>query len=317
VPLHFRRLITACCCVAYLLFEEASGHVLKRFLLENVALLRPSSKHVTGGDGDTPLAVSTYITNRNMAVMTLVAWPCLFLVGNAWPYRWRTPLSIAVSGAVALTAIISAHETSMIAIVLSAIVLLIAFRLPRLAAGIVAAGWIAATVLVVPAAKVAFHQAELQSAKWLPNSARHRIVLWAYTAEEVAQHPLIGVGVASTKVLDARRGPKVELAPGTPYEWRSAPHAHNVYLQTWYELGAVGAALLLALGLAIIQQIRRLPTAVAPYALASFSASAVAASFSWGMWQAWFMAALGLAAMLVAVVIAIPPSGQDAIRPEG
>jgi O-antigen ligase len=82
------------------------------------------------------------------------------------------------------------------------------------------------------------------------------------------------------------------------YPLRTGPHAHNVYLQTWYELGAIGAVLFMALGLGVLRSIAHVPTTLLPYALASFAAASIVGAFSWGMWQAWFMAGFGIAAVL-------------------
>ena len=83
--------------------------------------------------------------------------------------------------------------------------------------------------------------------------------------------------------------------------WKTGPHSHNEFLQTWYELGAVGAILLLAAGCAVILSIGRLSPAVQPFMLAQFAGFFVMAAFSWGMWQSWLMALPGLAALYAAM----------------
>ena len=65
--------------------------------------------------------------------------------------------------------------------------------------------------------------------------------------------------------------------------WKTGPHSHNEFLQTWYELGAVGVILLLAAGCAVIGYIGRLPPAnLRPFMLAQFAVFFVMAAFSWG-----------------------------------
>ena len=46
-------------------------------------------------------------------------------------------------------------------------------------------GWITATLLVVPIATYSYERGELHFASWLPHTARQRIILWGYTAEQV------------------------------------------------------------------------------------------------------------------------------------
>ena len=47
-------------------------------------------------------------------------------------------------------------------------------------------GWVVACLLVVPLVAVAYQQ-QLHFAEWLPHTARQRIILWGYTAGEVAK----------------------------------------------------------------------------------------------------------------------------------
>ena len=72
-------------------------------------------------------------------------------------------------------------------------------------------------------------------------------------------------------------------------------------------LGAVGALLLLVAGVVGLRALAGLPAADQPYAYASFVAATVIASFSWGMWQPWFMCAFGI--WIVALLV-----GLDAAR---
>jgi O-antigen ligase len=245
-----------------------------------------------------------------MAAMTLLLWPVLLLTWRGAQVRSRVLLPILLLIGVAPTAAMSAHETSIIALAASAALLLFAIRAPRAALAIAAAGWLSLTLLIVPLASWSFHSAEFHKAGWLPNSARQRIVIWAYAASEVSNRPLTGIGVAATKPLDARRDAKVEVVPGTRYQWRSSPHTHNVYLQTWYELGAIGAALLCAFGLLLLRAISQLPPAARPAALATFVAAMLTGAFSWGLWQAWFLAAFAVTALSGALAVEIDSRGN-------
>lgn len=295
----------------YLLIEELSGHFIKWLLFTALPFIRPVGKLISDTDGQ--VAIAGYITNRNMAALALALWPMLLMMRTGLK-RDRGMIATAIIVVCVLVTLgLSKHETSLIALAASAVVLAIGFVWPKLALSIVAAGWVVATLLVVPLASWGAHGAQLYSAQWLPNSARHRVVLWAYTAEQVQHRPLHGVGAASTKAIDARRGPKVEPLAGTQYEWRSGPHAHNVFLQTWYELGAIGAMLLCAAGLATIAVLSRLPLMAQPYAAAQLTTAGALAAFSWGMWQAWFLGAFAVAAVLMTLAVQLvrAPSAAD------
>jgi O-antigen ligase len=117
----------------------------------------------------------------------------------------------------------------------------------------------AAAAFVIPASFVAY-QSRLQFADWLPNSARAR-VLWEYTAEQTLKSPLLGVGVDSTPVLSKQQkaGAAVEKPDGFIFPRTTGHHAHDMFLQVWYELGAVGALLLAIAGVAVVMLIVSLP----------------------------------------------------------
>lgn len=281
--------------LAYLLFEELSNHLLKRTLFNLLPALRPDKKHVTV-DGEIVSHIALYVSNRNMAVVNFVLWPvllaCMTLLKGS-----RALLACGILLIAAAVAMLqSQHETSVIALVLSLVVLVLARLAPRIALALLAAGWLVATLLVVPIVAQAY-KAGYYTDKRLPPSARHRVILWGYTAEQVPARLLRGVGIDSTKPLDAAK--THEQPADHSYPRRTGTHAHNIYLQTWYELGAIGAVLVLALGLAVLAGIWRLETQLRPYAFAAFTGAAIIGAFSWGMWQPWFMASFGISTMLM------------------
>jgi O-antigen ligase len=144
---------------------------------------------------------------------------------------------------------------------------------------------------------LAAYAAGLHRAAWLPFSAQARVVIWAHTAQQISAAPLFGAGIRAARqqeVLDALR---VETAPGTIHQLTTEAHAHNVYLQVWYELGAVGALIGMIAGVLVLQTIGRLDDATRPWLLATFVACAVNAAFSFGLWQPWFMAAFAMVAV--------------------
>jgi hypothetical protein len=87
---------------------------------------------------------------------------------------------------------------------------------------------------------------------------------------------------------EAARPPEV---PGQAFPQWTGRHGHNIYLQTWYELGAIGAGLLLAMGLLILSWLGTLARPGQDYAAAAFVCASVMCASSFGMWQAWFIAA--------------------------
>ena len=290
--------------LAYLAVEELTDHAIKRLLFTLVPWFRPSAKHASiSADNGEVTSIAGYVSNRSMAALTLTLWPMLLLAWHlaARSWRWLPRRWVALAGLVAVAGAamaMSEHDTSVLAIAAAIAVLALTRWLPRTGIMLVAAGWLIATLAVAPITDWAFRSAELHKASWLPHTAQQRIILWGYTAQQVAKRPLLGVGADSTKPLDARRGPKVETPAGFSYQWRTGPHGHNIFLQTWYELGLPGALLLCAFGLLLLRAIARLDDVARPVMAAAFVSATITAAFTWGLWQPWFLGAFTLSGLL-------------------
>ena len=92
-------------------------------------------------------------------------------------------------------------------------------------------------------------------------------------------------------------------------------HAHNLFLQTWYELGVFGAILVAIAGAAVVLRILLLPALVQPYDAAAFTLFAVIATFAWGMWQVWLVCAVALLPLyllMAAALLSGSRNGEDA-----
>ena len=132
----------------------------------------------------------------------------------------------------------------------------------------------------------------------------------------VARHrPHLDPHDSAERLSVGRQEPLAEGAnDGRMLVWKTGPHSHNEFLQTWYELGAVGAILLLATGCAVILSIGRLSPAIQPFMLAQFAGFFVMAAFSWGMWQSWLMALPGLAVLYAALAASFATAAQPDYR---
>lgn len=298
---------------ALVLFEVATGRFLTVSLYNLLPFTRPeSAKALVMQDGEV-IGIAAFELNRNVNVLLLMLWPALLCLTVRGGERWRSLKLFGLFLAVLTAVFLSTHETSKLGIVLSAIVFAAALVWPVLARRAVAAGWCLAFLLVVPLATMAY-KAQLQQADWLPYSAQTRVSLWAYTAEQIPDAPLFGIGATSTRRMDLDREKTQAFKrtqPGEDYSWRTGPHAHNVFLQTWYELGAVGAVLFMVAGAAAIVSIGRLPRASQAYMLAHIAAFVTILAFAWGMWQSWLMAVAGLAALYAALAVSLVRAESD------
>jgi O-antigen ligase len=152
-----------------------------------------------------------------------------------------------------------------------------------------------AFVLVLPLDFLAYNE-NLQVAEWLPSSFRARVIIWEYTAERVLDRPWLGIGAASTPAL---REPKEESEKpqGYVHPLNTGQHAHDLFLQVWYELGALGVILIAFAGAVVILRTSLLPPETQAFAAAHAAVFMSIAAFSWGIWQTWLMFAVGLSAV--------------------
>jgi O-antigen ligase len=227
-------------------------------------------------------------------------WPAALLISRLGLPRALKYAALTASVAMAATVFASEHASSQVALLGAGAVFTLFCLRPKHAMPIVIAGWVAANVLVVPVASL-LYMTEAYRATWLPESARHRIVIWRYTSEQIHKAPLFGAGIGTARALHDARDAQEQLAPGTRFHLSTNRHSHNAYLQVWYETGAVGAMILLGLGLLVLRGLRTFSTDVQPYLAATFAACALLVAFAYSIWAPWFMASLALSSVFAAL----------------
>ncbi|HEV2675998.1 MAG TPA: O-antigen ligase family protein [Aliidongia sp.] len=147
-------------------------------------------------------------------------------------------------------------------------------------------------------------------------SALHRIYIWDFVTERIADKPILGWGLDGARRMPGGQD-TVALGAGcpdvaSPMIGEKLPlHPHNAILQTWLELGAVGivlsfGALIVTLG-RIYAGRRRVAASVL---VAASVAGTLVALVSYGVWQEWFLSALMLASGIAALAIR-----QDELAP--
>lgn len=290
------------CGVTFLLIELASGQAIQIVTYNLLNLpsgwLQPE-RHFTW-EGDKLVAISLSHINRNLAVAALLAFPAACAAYLTAPRQWRLIAAAATIALAGVAAMLSRHESSLAALIVGLCVLGLATLSLRWTARLIGAGWVFACVAVLPLVFL-LHQGGLHDARWMHNSLRHRIVIWNTTAEETMKAPVLGIGAYMTYVLMPERNKAAERDGDSVFKKTFSRHAHNAYLQTWFELGAVGAAMLAALGLAIIAAIGRLAATVQPFTLAAFAGAATMLSTSYGIWQSWYLALYAFVAAVAAL----------------
>jgi O-antigen ligase len=297
---------------AVLSLEVFSDQLLRRLLIRIVPALQPDPRHLTM-EGAQLARLAPYLTNANISVLTLMFWPAALMATRfgllQTAHRW---LAITVSGIVIATVFASENATSQVAFVGAAVTFLLFRVRPKLAMPLMIAGWVSACLLVVPVSSALFG-AEVHRAAWLPESARHRVVIWRYTSEQIRKAPLLGAGVSTSRALHEAAGGERPMVPGTAFRLSPSWHSHNAYLQVWYETGAIGALISLGLGLLVLRTLTRLPPDVQPYLVATFAAGALSIATSYSIWAPWLMASLAMASIFATLGAAVAES--EPLRP--
>lgn len=268
--------------IAAALFDDLSGH-----------MLRAAVRGIRGA----PLTLSFGLKNAASVIALLLP---LAVFAPSLP-RWIR-VTLGILGAV--VALLLPGESAKLAVLAGLAVGMAAMVAPR-ATRLSLAGGVALLVLALPWALGAALPRDVSA---LPFSAAHRLLIWDFTAERIAERPVLGWGMDSSRAIPGgteRTSQETRTAFGltaeSAHHWfihqQMLPlHPHNMPLQIWLELGAVGAALL-ALLLAL--------TALAcrnPAACGAFAAALVISLLSYGMWQYWWVAGLMLAAVSAPLV---------------
>jgi len=87
-------------------------------------------------------------------------------------------------------------------------------------------------------------------------------------------------------------------------------HAHSIFIQTWFETGAIGGLLLCLLGLLVLRAASQLPGQVRPFALATFTSILFIGLTGFSVWAPWYLAAYGLAGVFLMLAVAINRAGS-------
>lgn len=313
-----------------LLTELFSDQLIRRTIIDTFGSVPTGLSRHYWLDAGGGVRLPDWDLNRSVAVANMLLWPAVLCVLSCWDGWMRRVLVVLLIAGTAVATGISNHETSKLALVAGLVGFGLAFLTPRLAICLAMLAWTAGVLGAVPAARIAYDPLALHEAPWLQETAQARIVIWNNVANRVADAPIIGSGVRSGLVLSDRG--KLAPAPSPASgEGTSVPrHAHNVYLQTWFELGLIGAGLFLAAGLAALRALARMPVRTQPYALATFAVFMAEILSSWEVWQGWFLALFALTPLYLALAVrsaeggrdrdrdragAVAPDGQGALRP--
>jgi O-antigen ligase len=290
---------------ALLCLEVFSDQSLRRHIMHLIPALQPGPQHMEMAAGQ-PERLAPYLTNASISVLAVMFWPAALLATRLALSRALRYAALVAAAVLVATVLASDHATSQVALVGASLAFLLFRVRPKLAMPLVVSGWLAAGLLVVPVATLLFN-VEAYRASWLPESARHRIVIWRHTSDLIPKAPLLGAGIGTARAINEAEAGEAPLVPGTRFHLATNLHSHNAYLQVWYEAGAMGALLMLGLGLVTLRSLTQFPTDVQPYLVATFAGCALMVASAYSIWAPWFMASLAMAAVFAALGAALPP----------
>ncbi len=230
--------------------------------------------------------------NAGLSVILCLAWP---LAAALWR-RERKALAVAVLIAAVSVTFSGEGASAKLAAILSCLIFIIVLAGGRRAVDAVAA---IAVVTVVTAPLIASHvftpARVTELAPGIKDSALHRIYVWEFTAERIADKPWTGWGLDAARAIPG--GTERIEALDDEDAIKMTLHPHNAALQVWLELGIPGALLAAGLLAVIARHMRPRKRELRAAQAAAFVAALTVAGLSFGIWQNWWLAALGLLAV--------------------
>jgi len=306
-----------------MIFGGFIGFVLIAFEFASNAWL---SRFLYGLDGKQLLFIEggyTAALNPGLAATALYFWPWSLAV---WK-RFRPLVAATGIASAALLLLLSQSEVVVLCLITGSIVYAFALAasriVPLLLAAVVALGVLAAPAIpgLIPDPMVPG-----KSPPYLSPSAIHRIVIWKNAVKHIREKPIFGSGFDTTRGLygveDKIRYLATEKTGKVVWDSNYEPiplHPHNGFLQVWLELGAVGAAILLGLLLAVIRAVDRLVQGRTNRAatLGMMTTWLSVASLSFGAWQGWWLTSVFLAAaFMVSMLDPFGTAKTPPVRPE-
>ena len=128
------------------------------------------------------------------------------------------------------------------------------------------------------------------------SSLVHRLLIWEFVAKEVKKNIILGKGIGTSRLIGQNH---ILIVPQAEPDIRGAIplHPHNNVLQIWLELGAIGAILYAVLWIFILKlgnSLRKKSFILGTGACTSIISLFLVSNVSFGVFQAWWMATMGL-----------------------
>ena len=283
--------------LALLAFEIATEGLLLRSAWWAIGLDKRFIFSVTYNRATTAIAVlswpaALFFLQRKAPVVAAIALMTgAFLVQDL--QKWASLIALLSGAMVFGASLLSARVTARVLAACVALLLIAAPILPR-------------TVLAPDAVVRAYPS--------IAFSEYHRILIWDFAAQRIAERPLLGWGMNSSRVMPGGKDTAPMDITGRTRGTGEAPvelmplHPHNTPLQLWLELGVPGVLLAAILMVGLLLLAGRHPAGPMARAasLATITGVIAIAAMSFSMWQSWWLAVVWLAAMLLTAAAPAP-----------
>lgn len=239
--------------------------------------------------------------NRGAVSLALIVWP---VTARLWERgaRWK---ALAIPVALGIGSIFLESESAMLGFAVGIATVLLVLALPRAGRAVAIAASVLAFVAMPFAAKGMFDHG-WHRADWLINSAQHRVEIWDFTLQRIAEKPLLGWGFDAARHLET-------LYPATSETGRAlmALHPHSVPLQVLLELGALGAVIALGLLCLVAMRLDGVSGRARAFGQAAFVAALAIGLVAYGAWQNWWLSLIVSVAILVPLATAPGTRGGE------
>lgn len=253
---------------------------------------------------------TSLLVNRLTHLSSVVAILALPTAASLWMKEAKL-LAVGTFCAAVIALAFSPAQAPLLALALGGIAALVVALVVRQRLATAVATALAVGVILMPWGAKVVYDNMLDEAAALDASAIHRLAIWDNAASLVAEQPLLGFGIEASRVI-GRAGENIgDVVPGHAVTtFQALPlHPHNAAIQIWLELGGVGA-----LGFAVFLFVTTLTVwklnsdHVARAALmGSWATALTIVHLSYGIWQFWWIATLGILAAMVCMML---PEGQ-------
>lgn len=278
---------------SFVLLEELfSGYAGFRWLLTHVFHEGVHTGSMVELHSGTWVVLTMSLANWSIAAINILMWPALLITCALLRGAVQKFAGAAVFILFAAITFVSDHQTSQLGFIVSVIVFAVALAFTEFARRAMLFGCLLAVLVIVPVSYAVDREWNLSSASWAQTTLKERFTIWGNVAARVPEAPILGIGASNTTNLDTY----THLPAGSP----AAPHhPHDMLLQVWFELGAVGAGLLILFLLTLFQAIRALDREAQVFALAAIAVVFVESMATWSLWSLWFQAVVVVSAIVL------------------